>query len=248
MTDDFYSSWRTLKGDPAILALEAGRLAGNMSDVFCGGYQCAMRAVFPALPRDQWSALCVSEGRFELPPVTVKQQANKTIINGYKTWVAAADRVSVLVVKVGRGDEAFLATVLANTAGVTLTIPEESKFLAQMGQGIVQFENVVVERPEATGREQLRHFMLVESLYIYLAFLGFLAERNMAVSGIASRLQTILAPGTVERLDHEEIAAVDRSVQALVSRVPAEAHPENWAEDQRLIRMYSPMIQKRVEV
>jgi hypothetical protein len=91
------------------------------------------------------------------------------------------------------------------------------------------------------------HFGLRETLYIYMAFcawagkFGALAEQ---CSSIIGRLAALADHPPQDEATLAELRAVDDAVQTLRAEIPASA-ATHWEQDQRLIAMYSPSIQKR---
>jgi hypothetical protein len=193
------------------------------------------------------AAFAVSEdrkGEPVLPGVTATVLNGETKVSGYKTWVACCATLSHLVIKSDRGDKANYYCLERNRHGLTLT-PKYGSFLAEMSQGVAELNEVAVASPLDAG--QVSHFGLRETLYIYMAFCAW-AGKYVASAEQCQALIRRLA-GLTERLPLDEAAlaelkAVDQAVQVLRGSIPATA-AANYEQDQRLIAMYSPGIQKR---
>ncbi|MBL6814047.1 MAG: hypothetical protein ISQ65_02350 [Pseudomonadales bacterium] len=228
-------------------AVRGGLLADRLAWVFVAGYQCALRHTFAQLPAESMAAFAVSEdrkGEPVLPGVTATVLNGETKVSGYKTWVACCATLSHLVIKSDRGDKANYYCLERSSHGLTLT-PRYGSFLAEMSQGVAELNEVAVASPLDTS--EVSHFGLRETLYIYMAFCawaGKFVESADRCQALISRLA-----GLTERLPLDEAAlaelkAVDQAVQVLRGSIPATA-AANYEQDQRLIAMYSPGIQKR---
>lgn len=228
-------------------AVQGGLLADRMAWVFVAGYQCALRHTFAELPADGIAAFAVSEDRKNDPPLPgVKSLLHNgsVQVSGYKTWVACSASLSHLVIKADRGEAANYYSIERVTEGLSLT-DKHGGFLAEMSQGIAHLDNVAVPTP--LDASQVGHFGLRETLYIYMAFCAwagkFVAQAERC-ERLIQRLATLVAnvPANLEGL--AELKEVDHAVQALIAEVPESATPA-WGEDQRLISMYSPGLQRR---
>ena len=228
-------------------AVQGGLLADRLAWVFVAGYQCALRHTFPQLPADSMAAFAVSEDRKGEPPlpgVTATVFKSETKVSGYKTWVACCATLSHLVIKSDRGDKANYYCLERNSHGLTLT-PKYGSFLAEMSQGVAQLKEVTVA--SSLEASQVSHFGLRETLYIYIAFCawaGKFLESDEHCEALIRRLAGLTERMPLDQAALAELKAVDQAVQELRGSVPDTAAP-NYEQDQRLIAMYSPGIQKR---
>ena len=228
-------------------AVQGGLLSDRMAWVFVAGYQCALRHTFSELPEDSMAAFAVSEdrkGKPPLPGVKSRQEDGVVYVSGYKTWVACCASLSHLVIKSDRGAQARYYCIERGTPGLTLT-PKYGSFLAEMSQGVAKLDEVVVAKaldPSAVG-----HFGLRETLYIYMAFCawaGKFGAPSELCSSIIGRLAALADHPPQDESTLAELKAVDDAVQTLRAEIPSSA-ATHWEQDQRLIAMYSPGIQRR---
>ena len=228
-------------------AVHGGLLADRLAWVFVAGYQCALRHTFAQLPADSMAAFAVSEDRKGEPPlpgVTATALNGETKVSGYKTWVACCATLSHLVIKSDRGDKANYYCLKRNSHGLTLT-PKYGAFLAEMSQGMAELNEVTVATP--LDASQVSHFGLRETLYIYMAFCawaGKFSESAEPCEALIHRLARLVEQPPNDEAGLAEIKSVDEAVQALRGTIPATA-AANYEQDQRLIAMYSPGIQRR---
>ena len=228
-------------------AVQGGLLADRLAWVFVAGYQCALRHTFAQLPAESMAAFAVSEdrkGEPVLPGVTATVLNGETKVSGYKTWVACCATLSHLVIKSDRGDKANYYCLERSSHGLTLT-PRYGSFLAEMSQGVAELNEVAVASPLDTS--EVSHFGLRETLYIYMAFCAWAGKFVESADQCQALIRRLA--GLTERLPLDEAAlaelkAVDQAVQVLRGSIPATA-AANYEQDQRLIAMYSPGIQKR---
>lgn len=228
-------------------AVAAGLLADRMAWVFVAGYQCAMRHTFSDIPWDGLAAFAVSEDRKGTPPlpgVSSHYRQGETCVSGYKTWVACSSALQYLVIKADRGEQARYYCLPRQTPGLTLT-DKYGDFLSEMSQGVAQLENVVVPQPLDASR--VRDFGIRESLYIYIAFCAWAGSRGapaadceLLIHGLAPLVET--PPTDAEGL--ARLRDLDNAVQNLRLGLSGSSSP-SWEQDQRLIAMYSPGMQKR---
>ena len=251
---DFHDAWSaafTGEESPVELARSGGAMADRLAWVFASGYQAAMRAVFSGVSGAGWSAFCVSEGRDNLPPVTSTEEEGKTVVSGFKTWVAAATVLSTVIVKVNRGPAAFYVQLPVSRAGVELEAGEPGGFLSEMSQGRCHLADVVVGAADHADTRRLALFGALESQYIYLAFLGMMAARGVSAGALADDLagwlQRTVETGELTTALANESADIDDRFQAFVGGIDAgvTSSVPGWDRDVRLLHMYSPMIAKR---
>ena len=228
-------------------AVQGGLLADRMAWVFVAGYQCALRHTFAELPADCMAAFAVAEDRKGNPPlpgVTATEVNGAKTANGYKTWVACSATLSHLVIKADRGAVAKYYCLERGSPGLTLT-PKYGAFLAEMSQGVAELSDVAVAKP--LDASQVHNFGIRETLYIYTAFCAWAGKSGASVADCQSsisRLAVLIDKPPEDAAALAELKAVDDAVQSLRAAIADGAAPR-WQQDQRLIAMYSPGIQKR---
>ncbi len=244
---------------PLASALQGGLIADRLPWVFVAAYQAAIRSVFPEVPRQGWAAFVATEDKKDpeaRPGTKLCGRGSVKMLSGYKSWVAQSQHVDHLVVTArGEDGEQCCVYVERNRPGVTLTHREVPGFLGAMSQGFALFEEVEI-RPECIfPGDRVESFVRTEPPFVMLASSAFLlAQLRDADAGLRDTLVALTlalcefcnekggkdspAPGI--------LAALDRGLQDCVGRFEAavdlSALP-GWAEDSRLLSMYSKRIQ-----
>ena len=235
------------------MAVAAGRIADRLAWVFQAGYQAACRDAFPDIRSSDWIAYAASEDRKNDPPIPGVTLGDGCL-NGSKTWVAGARSVQALAIKLGSGPDAQYLLVPRDTPGLTLVTGRTPRFLSEMSQGQAHFDRTPLGATTALDPSRIRHFGLVEPLYVYAAFCGFVlggtdepdlvACARDCLAAIAPALQSV--GGT---LDRHHLGQADARAQDLLARLSDNRlHAAgNWLSDQRLISMYSGNVQRHVQ-
>jgi len=233
----FYSLWQSQVAGkapfdmaPFEMAKRGGELAETCGQIFIAGYQAAIRQTFPEIDHGGWCCFAVTEDRGNnatFAGVTIA--AGK--VSGFKTWIAAADCVDLLVLKVGNGDGALYGTVLADDPGLTIQL-RPGRFLADMSQGAAEFKNAAFQ--QLSNASRVREFRLIEPYYIYVAFLSRLSILNNDVSEMAL---TILK----QQAEEYDVVRLDSEVSRLLGLMEEQAIElgDQWETDKRLLTMYS---------
>ena len=235
------------------MAVAAGRIADRLAWVFQAGYQAACRDAFPDARSSGWIAYAASEDRKNDPPLPGVTLADGCL-NGSKTWVAGARSVQELAIKLGSGPDARYLLVPRATPGLTVVTGRTPRFLSEMSQGQAHFDRTPLAATTALDPSRIRHFGLVEPLYVYAAFCGFVlggtdepdlvACARDCLAAIAPALQSV--GGTLDRahLGQADTRAQDLLVRLSGNRLHAAG---NWLSDQRLISMYSGNVQRHMQ-
>lgn len=235
---DFYPIWQqaVTSDAPFEQAIEAGRVAQSPGLIFVAGYQAAIRATFPELRGKDWFTFAVSEDRH---PESVRPGVNLSQgqVSGFKTWIAAANNVDKLVLKVGSGADAVYGLVDASSEKVIMNVKDRPGFLPDMSQGEAQFlgaDFVPLQQAKNVGR-----FHEFEPYYIYLALLARIQGSDVSAA-------VSLASAAIEQQrQRHDLVMLDLAVAKLLD-VMAENEMvlgHNWETDQRLFTMYSKRIQ-----
>ncbi|MEM7077201.1 MAG: hypothetical protein AAF513_01110 [Pseudomonadota bacterium] len=242
----YKSQWRSHVADvddPFAAAVTGGLMADRFAWVFSGGYQGAMRAVFPNVKFAGWGAFAVSEDRSgEMPWVNWAASDAGFVIDGYKTWIAASDVVDQILFKAGRGGSARFFVVHRGHAGLTLTSKEKPGFLPDLSQGIARFESLLLGEDALLDTTRVPMFGTLEVLFIYIAFLAA-SHRRYADQRTAAYEALTLAQGMVADWvprDDLQFKSLDHQVQSILRDISARHEAENpdWQRDKKLIEMY----------
>ncbi|ANK80130.1 MAG: hypothetical protein TEF_04505 [Rhizobiales bacterium NRL2] len=249
---DFHDFWREAEFgrlDPVDMAVEGGRAALSLPQVFIAGYQASLRKVFPDLPAAGWAALAAAEDRKDperFPGTVLTADGAGFRLDGCKSWIGQSRHVRHLLVTAKLDGEVRIARLPRDRAGVTITHREGPGFLRGLSQGFGRFERVAVAPGELMPGEHGRDFARAERLYVMLACAAFLEARS---AGAAQTPVDGLAAYCAEgRHDPARFAALDRDLQAAGQRFGASAAADavpDWIADRGLIAMYSRRIQER---
>ncbi len=232
--------------DLLAMAVTGGLVADRLAWVFVAGYQAACRRAFPKASFDDWVAYAATEDRKGNPPLPGVTIDNGTL-SGSKTWVAAAENVGDLIIKVGTGPEAQYLCIPRASTNLTIDPGEPKSFLGELSQGRAHFDRTPFGGDQILDASAVRSFRLFEPLYIYAAFcghvLGSTTEHDLVscshdcLDGVESALASI---GTDE-LDRYHVEKADARAQDLLVRLTGNrvATAGDWDTDQRLVAMYS---------
>jgi len=257
---DWYRYWQSQalnQLEPALMALQGGVHAPNLSCVFTSGYQAAIRNVFPETPDTGWAAFAASEdtrNRQENPPLLAQTAADCVTLNGTKSWVAQSKNVNYLIVTAkNERNELVTAVVDVNQPGVELSHRESASFLSEMSQGFARFSGVKVASSDCIQDDRLKTFMKRESKFILLALSGWfysqcLKNRLTLSSEFKSLALDYFTVCQDDAVKVTRLAALDTRLQALFTRFEDEhdlSNVSNWHGDRALVSTYSKGIQTR---
>ena len=250
--DDFYQRWCEVAADQkhSDMVRLAGALATSPGQIFVSGYQAAIRDTFPELQHNGWVCFAVTEDRGKnrsrdsgsdsvLPGVVLQDGK----VTGFKTWIAAAANVDVLVLKVGSGDDAVYGAVSAEDAEVVISL-RASGFLADMSQGTAEFKGATFTPIVDSSR--VRDFRRTEPFSIYLALLAHLSalgEKNGAK--VNADIAECADMALKEQSEAPDLVKLDQVVLQLLTMMDRDGVTlgDHWAIDRRLFTMYSKGIQ-----
>ncbi len=256
----YFAAWQDMyatraDASPQVLAVAGGACAGNLAQVFIAGYQAAIRATFAQTELPGWVAFVVSEDRSEvdpLPGLTAEIDGNSVVLNGHKTWVAAAARVQHLVVRAA-GEQPGLYQVARDTPGLRLHLNASPPMLPELSQGRAEFSQVRLTADSRLDDSRVKDFAAQEARCIYLAFAAFVqhaaAQTNAQDISQAATLTLQQGIELDPAVDPATLASFDQTVQHLRQQAAALLFADDaaWQRDQRLVQMYSKGIQARAE-
>src|SRR5262252_5786039 len=145
----------TADDSPAALAVAGGFAADRVGWAFASGYQAALRALVPGLPRDTLAAFCVTEADGNRPRdirTTMAPQPDGTLrIDGVKRWTTLGPSSTLLLI-VGALPAASDATrpllavarVPAPTPGLALQPMPPTRYVPEVPHAQVQLHDVRV--------------------------------------------------------------------------------------------------------
>lgn len=195
------------------LAVLAGRMAGTPGLAFLGGYQAALRALWPAAPASL-GALCVTEGK-SLRPADLATRLDGLTLHGRKEFATAAESAAWWLVAARDetpGDKPRLAmtVVLAGTPGAQLEPMPALSLLPDIPHARLLLDGAHCERLPGDGWDAYaKPFRSLEDLHVMAAMLAWLY--GVALDGawpreLSLRLVGLLA-GCAEVARHPASAA-----------------------------------------
>ena len=236
------------------MAVTGGLIADRLSWVFVAGYQAACRHAFANCSFDGWVAYAATEDRKGNPPLpAVSWDQKSDTVSGVKTWVAAAKTVDQLIIKIGTGADARYGLVHRNTENLTIETGRTPRFLSELTQGLAHFDHDQGSDVEILTGDQIHLFGLLEPLYIYAAFCGFVfgstTEHDLVTCGrdCLDGVEPALRSVGTDNLDRDNLQKAEARAQDLLVRLSGNRIKASgdWDIDQRLIAMYSKSIRRQ---
>ncbi|PNF81102.1 acyl-CoA dehydrogenase [Stutzerimonas stutzeri] len=201
--------------DPFCLAVYGGRLAVTPGLAFLGGYQAALRALWPDAPPGL-GALCTTERR-KLRPADMATRWDDGNLSGSKDFVTAGEAVQWLLVSAreeGAGESPRLGLFAVEPAarGVSLTAGPQLPIVPDIAHGRLCLERALGERLPGDGwSDYVKPFRTHEDLYVLAALTAWLhgvALQERGPRSLMLRLLGILSGAAeVARLSADEPAA-----------------------------------------
>lgn len=223
----WWPAWQALHAtageSTAGLALRAGAAADRVGWAFAGGYQAALRALWPALWRSEsLAALCVTEAQGNRPrdihTRIVPQPDGSLAVEGAKRWTTLGPGSAVLLVA-GAWSPATEQTTQPTTGagpqrrpslrvlridsaapGVTLQTMPPTRFVPEVPHASVLLRDVRVPPaallPGDGYAEYVKPFRTLEDIHVMLAIGAYLlgeARRRRWPPAFAERLVAVLA-------------------------------------------------------
>jgi len=209
---DWWPQWLALPADadPATLALLGGLAADRVGWAFAAGYQAALRALRPALPRSTMAALCVTEAGGNRPRdvlTTITPLPDGRVrVNGAKRWTTLGPAATLLLV-VGRraGADAErpqlqVALVPGGTPGLALQPLPGLAMVPEVPHAALTLSGVVLQAdallPGDGYDTVVKPFRTLEDLHVTLAVLAHLLRQARCrgwPSELAERLAAVAA-------------------------------------------------------
>ncbi len=172
---EWYREVRVAAGDADSFgqAIYGGRLAATPGLAFLGGYQAALRALWPAAPAGL-GALCTTERR-RVRPADMATRCDEARLSGCKDFVTAGAAVQWLLVSAreeGAGERPRLGlfVVAADASGVTVDSGPLLPIIPDIAHGRLRLERAVGERLPGDGwSDHVRPFRTHEDLHVMAA-------------------------------------------------------------------------------
>jgi acyl-CoA dehydrogenase len=189
---DWWPRWRdgaACAAEPAAMALLGGFAADRVGWAFASGYQAALRALVPELPRDSIAAFCVTEDGGNRPRDIRTHFTpcpdGSFSIHGAKRWTTLGPASSVLLVVGALPPEGpderprlKVARLDASAAGVRLLPMPATRFVPEVPHARVQFDDVRAASDALLPGDGydacVKPFRSIEDLHVTLAVLAYL--------------------------------------------------------------------------
>jgi alkylation response protein AidB-like acyl-CoA dehydrogenase len=210
-------------------------------------------------------AYAISEDRGgALPGVTVEGDDSAARLTGTKTWLAACDLVSRIVVTVGAGPARRFYLVDRDAPGVTIEGRAAPSFLPELSQGRVTFRGTPVEGSRIiTESRRAADFAVAEPLHVLTALNACMLAHGRRLEApthvLGQPLALLEALHAVSRFELTSrrttlalagIEAATRDTATRLEPLLAERDPaflERWMRDRRLVGMFEGGIRRRAE-
>jgi alkylation response protein AidB-like acyl-CoA dehydrogenase len=237
MIDDiagWWPSWlsiRTPDDKPASLAVAGGFASDRVGWAFAAGYQAALRALLPDLPRDTLAAFCVTEVEGNRPRhihTTFAPQPDGTLrIDGAKRWTTLGPASTLLLVvgalpapaDAGGAGRPMLrvARVPVPTPGLVLQPMPPTRFVPEVPHAQVRMRGVRVSAsallPHDGYDAYVKPFRTIEDLHVTLAVLAYLLREARARHWPAAfNEQLVAALSLLLQLAEEDVNAASTHV------------------------------------
>lgn len=192
----WWPQWRRLTADfqaPAEIAIRGGFAADRVGWAFAGGYQAALHALVPDLPRDALAAFCATEENGNRPrdiKTTLTPQADGTIaVSGAKRWTTLGpDSTLLLVVTALAGNDGRpqlkVVRVPASAPGVELQLMPETGFVPEVPHARIRLDDVLLPAAAVLPGDgydaYVKPFRSCEDIYVSLGVLAYLLREARA--------------------------------------------------------------------
>ncbi|MSP21823.1 MAG: hypothetical protein EXR66_02190 [Dehalococcoidia bacterium] len=262
------SAWGTLDTrQPSAIATAAagGALADRLAWVFLAGYQAGLQRCFPEADGEGWVAYAISEDRDgTIHGVSVAMDGSGTRLTGTKTWLAACNLVSRIIVTVGTGPDRRFYVVDRDALGVTTEARNAPRFLPELSQGRVTFSGTRVKADRIiTDSRRAAEFAVGEPLHVLTALnanmLSQLRRLEAPSELLGYPLATLQALYAVSMFDLTSrnttialagIEPITRKSADLFERFLEKRDPAllgRWRRDRRLVGMFEGGIRRRAD-
>jgi len=194
----WWQAWQSLSTsstDPAALAVAGGFAADRVGWAFASGYQAALRALLPDLPRDTLAAFCVTEAEGNRPRdirTTIAPQPDGTLrIDGAKRWttLGPASTLLLIVGALPAPDGALrpvlrVARVPVPIPGLVLQPMPPTRFVPEVPHAQVLMQDLRVGADALLPLDgydaYVKPFRTIEDLHVTLAVLAYLLREARA--------------------------------------------------------------------
>ncbi|WP_275628633.1 acyl-CoA dehydrogenase [Pseudomonas sp. 273] len=231
---------------PLELAVLAGRLAATPGLAFLGGYQAALRALWPAAPAGL-GALCVSEGK-SLRPADLATRLDGLTLHGRKDFATAADSAAWYLVAArdepaGDAPRLAMTVVLAGAPGARLEPMPAMPLIPDIPHARLILDGAHCERLPGDGWDAYsKPFRGLEDLHVMAALLAWLygvglasrwpRELPLRLAGLLAGCAEVARHPVGDPATHLLLGGLFAQFDALTPALDAAIAqgPEHWAQ------------------
>jgi hypothetical protein len=209
----------------ASLPIEEAMLGGFAADrlgyAFVSGYEAALHALVPDLPRGQVASFCITE-RAGAHPAMIEAQlspprGSKRRLHGHKRWATLPGGSGMLLVAASEGkdeqgqNKIRIVRVASTAPGVVVEQMSEVPFVPEITRAEVLFEDVVVTEeallPGDGYTRYIKPFRTIEDIHVHAAILAYLVRETRVIGFTRSLEERLSATLTA----HYALASCDPS-------------------------------------
>lgn len=257
-------------------AITNGFNASCVGYAFAAGYQAALQALVPTLPKSQLAALCVTEENGNHPKsISTQLESNRDhlTLNGAKKFITGGVYADTLLVAAKTGEIVDNRPVLklikisAKLPGITINEMPPLPFVTEINHATVQFENVIVPNENLLAgdgyADYVKPFRTVEDSYVSLALSSYLLKVSLTMNAKNSIIESLIAilynhvtlvlDSASESVTHLALAGTRAQLEKLINELEPEwkaQMPESfdkWLKDKAILQIASTARVKRTE-
>jgi len=257
---------RTWK-NPMDRAIVAGFASDRVGWAFASGYQCALAALFPALPEDAPAALCVTEEAGNHPRAirsTLRRAERGWRLDGAKRWTTLGPQGALFLVLArdaqveGERPALRVARVPSSAPGVRVEPMPPTRFVPEVPHARLAFEHVALAEdallPGDGWALYAKPFRTVEDAHVNAAVTGYLVReaRRLAwpqgwvarAAALLLALRALAGEDPTRPQTHVALDGILETAGALFAQaathwdaVPADAARARWLRDRELLNV-----------
>ena len=261
---------------PWARAIVAGYQANCVGFAFISGYQSALHALVPTLPKCQLSALCVTEKGGNHPRAiesTLTTDSGSFELTGSKSFITGGTQADTLLVAARINEQRDghpvlkLVKVNSDLHGISVNAMPALSFVPQIDHATVQFQGVKCSvdsvLPGDGYTDYVKPFRTIEDIYVSLALCGYLLQVSLTINASPAITESIMAciashaalaqADPNSRATHLLLAGARQQMEQLLSPLEAQweaQHRESfkyWQRDKALLNVAATAREKRTD-
>jgi acyl-CoA dehydrogenase len=258
-------------------AIVAGYQANCVGFAFISGYQSALQALVPGLPKGQLSALCITEKDGNHPRAIqsiLTADVDSYELTGSKSFVTGGNMADTLLVAAGTNEQQDghpvlkLVKVDSRLRGVSIEPMPALPFVPEIDHATVHFQGVKCNKdsvlPGDGYTDYVKPFRTIEDIYVSLALCSYLLQVSLSIKSLHTTTESIMAciashaalaqADPKSRATHLLLAGARQQMEQLLPPLEAQweaLHKESftcWERDRALLKVASTAREKRNDV